>query len=78
MDRAGEIFHVSLAEDVSIQNNLALNLGEREVVASAGRGDVPVHLVRGKVTLVGGEMHLYRAGDGIQVNITVGSGYVGS
>ena len=36
----------------------------------------PLHLVRGEVALVRGEVHLHRARDGVQVDVAVGGGDV--
>ena len=71
MNRPGEVLHVHLAEDLAVQRDLALDFGERQVVAAPVGGDVAVDLVGREIALVGGEVHLHRPGDGVEVNIAV-------
>ena len=60
MNRPGDVLDVHIAKDLSVERDLALNLGESQVVAVAVRRQVALDLVSGKVALVAGEVYLHR------------------
>ena len=78
MDGPGEALHVHFAEDVAVDGDFAFHLGEGDVVAAAVGGDVAGDLVGGEIALVGGEVHLHRSGDGVEVDVAVADGEVGA